>query len=365
MTREGSVDSAVLNMADLPAGARVAIYGAGESGRKVHEALVAERPDCRVQFFLDSADSGAFLGKPLVRADEACRIGMDRLVDVILIASVHAKAMAAVLDAAGVANYRVVDPYYYNYDERCWELDLYAGDYDAASLSGARFYNVGALSFRHPYWTNVDYVQAHYDALVSSANPNFINHDLMSGEPFPIESGTAEIFYSAHTLEHIHRNHLGFILSDVHRCLRQGGVFRLSLPDVDVQYRAFVRGDRRFFSLDPGARLGKSFLASFASQAVPRMELGDDELRAFFEARGYENALDHFVGLCTETGQRGDPSGHVNWFNAAKVMALLAEAGFSDVRPCAFGQSVVPVLRNTRLFDNSLPRQSLYVEAVK
>ncbi len=69
------------------------------------------------------------------------------------------------------------------------EESLYDG-YSQESLEKRRFYNVGAGGFYHRYWTNVDYDSEWYRG---RHDHPFLKYDLTSGEPLPIETGTAEI----------------------------------------------------------------------------------------------------------------------------------------------------------------------------
>jgi hypothetical protein len=45
--------------------------------------------------------------------------------------------------------------------------------------------------------------------------------------------------------------------------------------------------------------------------------------------------------------------------------ARLEQAGFTDIIRSGYGQSRCPVLRNTRFFDSTHPKHSIYVEARK
>src|SRR5688572_23624146 len=80
-----------------------------------------------------------------------------------------------------------------------YKLSVYNALYDAATLKRKPFYNVGAGSFWHPHWTNIDFVSDWYGAVQKDILP----FDLMALEPLPIASDTAEIIYTSHTIEHI------------------------------------------------------------------------------------------------------------------------------------------------------------------
>lgn len=48
--------------------------------------------------------------------------------------------------------------------------------------------------------------------------------DLISGKPFPLSDDSVAFFYSSHTLEHIPQECCQFILNEMFRCLKPGGV---------------------------------------------------------------------------------------------------------------------------------------------
>jgi hypothetical protein len=77
----------------------------------------------------------------------------------------------------------------------------YAGLYPEESLRLRRFYNLGAGSFGHPYWTNVDRAQDWYAYIPNDAY--CLDIDLISMTRLPIEDNVAELVYSGHLLEHL------------------------------------------------------------------------------------------------------------------------------------------------------------------
>lgn len=58
------------------------------------------------------------------------------------------------------------------------------------------------------------------------------------------------------------------------------------------------------------------------------------------------------------------PAEHINWFIPEKTQAMLETAGFTRVFRSACGQSHLPILRDTGLFD-PYENHSLYFECVK
>jgi predicted SAM-dependent methyltransferase len=265
------------------------------------------------------------------------------------------------------------------------DLSVYTQCFPAESIERRRFYNVGAGSFRHPAWTNVDHPSAWYQQ--AQAGGLDLAWDALAIEPLPIETGTAEVVYTSHTIEHITNDAAANLFREARRALKPDGVLRLTMPDIDLGHAAWRRDDRHYFNWidrysDPelAARIGlrmpmkqattsQVFLWHFASAAStlhvdggPR-RIDDEQLQRLFETLPYQQALDACTASCPVDVQKRHPGNHINWWNAEKLSAFLAAAGFDDVRRSGCGQSQSPVLRNTRYFDNTRPDVSLYMEA--
>ena len=48
----------------------------------------------------------------------------------------------------------------------------------------------------------------------------------------PVDSGSVEVLYSSHMLEHLDHEEVGIFLEEAKRLLRPGGIIRLALPDI-------------------------------------------------------------------------------------------------------------------------------------
>lgn len=59
------------------------------------------------------------------------------------------------------------------------------------------------------------------------------------------------------------------------------------------------------------------------------------------------------------------PGSHISWWTPEKVSTILKEIGFRDIIISGYGQSSIPILRDTRYFDNTMPYLSFYIEAYK
>ena len=261
---------------------------------------------------------------------------------------------------------------------------LYQRVYAKESLLSRRFYNIGAGNFLHRYWTNIDFRNPWYDG---SSNQIDLHCDLMKCEELPVESGTAEVVYSSHTIEHVSDAAMRRMFSEAHRILKRGGCFRITGPNVDVLYRAFNEPDREFFAdsvkyySNPEvmaklqlksmsqASIGALFLYYVAAPASPlttvpcERKFDDNEIREIFSRMPHDEALDFLCSFCNFDAAKAGY--HINWANAGKVSRYLERSGFSKVVVSAYGQSAIPILRDLTLFDCTVPEWSFYVEAYK
>jgi len=245
-------------------------------------------------------------------------------------------------------------------------------EFPVESLAGRRFYNIGAGSFSHAYWTNVDYGTEYYSSV---QQPGFIDFDLTSLKPLPIGDDSAEIVYSSHTIEHVDDSAVRNMLSESHRILKKGGLIRLVTPDAELAFRAYRRRDRTFWSwVDkysaPGtwerhyrrplreASISSLFLHYHASQ-VCEIDADDTAVRKYcdreidevFSRQPMESALDFFTKQCVFNAER--PGNHMNWWTHEKLSSMLRSVGFEDVYRSGYGQSVCRALRDLAVFDKS------------
>ena len=254
------------------------------------------------------------------------------------------------------------------------------------SLEKKRFYNIGAGLFRHPYWTNIDHKSDWYAEVEGE---NYIDFDLFSMQKLNIESDIAEAVYSSHTVEHINDAAAVNMFNEVYRILKRGCTFRFTTPNIDLYYKACKAKDYHFFYWidyysEPKeykrvqarkpfnkASIQELFIYEFASHVSSLIEdcslkkITDDELDHIFKNMNYEDALNHCTARCSLELQRKYPGYHINWWNINKATEMLQKAGFSEIYLSGYGQSLLSILRDTDLFDNTHPKVSMYIEAIK
>lgn len=267
------------------------------------------------------------------------------------------------------------------------DLKKYDELFEKESLQTRRFYNVGAGSFYHPYWTNIDKLSDWYAASQHPACT--IDVDLLDEPQWPLEDHVGEIVYSSHTLEHITDSAAKSFFREAYRILKPGGVIRLTMPDADLLVNAYRRSDPYFdymvglydtvekarkIGMDrPATQLSRQQrliwrIATNASEACIEgdKQISDQELDKLFDT-GHDDSyvLDCLTAMCDLDVHRENPGHHINWWNEYKLRLMLNEAGFVNFRRSGYLQSFCPVLRNQRFFDNTHPEMSIYVEAEK
>ena len=283
-------------------------------------------------------------------------------------------ALRNLLQKAGIEVKRSGNPY---------SLSLYNSLYGTSTVALKPFYNIGAGSFYHPAWTNIDYISDWYGPV----QKNVIHHDLMSKKPLPIGSATAEIVYTSHTIEHITDDAVQVLFDETYRALKPGGIFRVTTgPDAETDFRALSCGDRHWFYWDENYTKKGTFEAIYHKPATsvpleerwlhhvasalapndisPSPEKFDaHEIKRIIGELGLEGALDYFTSRCAFNPER--PGNHISWWTHKKISQFLKKAGFTDIYRSGYGQSASPILRNTALFDSTHPQISIYVEARK
>ena len=264
-----------------------------------------------------------------------------------------------------------------------FQLDVYDRLYSGTQLASKPFYNVGAGAFWHPHWTNLDFISDWYSGVQKDA----IHFDLMALGPLPVASGSAEIIYTSHTIEHVKEDAVRNLFSEAYRALRPGGILRVTTgPDAETDFRAMMRGDTDWFYWDEwfndpkdysplwtsppaAAPIEIRWLNHVASALTPNsvspspVKYEAAEIRRIVDEKGFEGSLDYFTARAPFDPAR--PSNHVSWWTHDKVMAFMLEAGFSTVYRSGAGQSASPLMRHSTQFDSTHPQMSIYVEAIK
>lgn len=267
------------------------------------------------------------------------------------------------------------------------ELEAY-NRYPKESLDKKLFYNIGAGDFYHPYWTNIDFKSDWYK-VNEKTSLSGIHFDLMSLNPLPIDSESAELVYSSHTVEHITDQAAQNMFNESYRILKKGGIIRITTPNINLEYRAYKDNDRQYFywidnysqknEMDRikitipmnEADIEQIFLFHFAGNVSTIAKEGAKEkitteaFKQIFATNNFEDALNYCTSKVDPSVHAKTPGIHVNWWNSEKMTRMFQAAGFKNIFTSGHGQSFAPPMRNTSLFDSTHPKISLYMEAIK
>src|ERR1700730_7931242 len=250
--------------------------------------------------------------------------------------------------------------------------DVYRNLFPEYSLATKAFVNIGAGDWRHPLWTNVDYFNKYYSY---NAKLIDINWDIALLTRLVLKDESVELVYSSHTIEHLLQRHVDFMLSELARILKPGGVARITTPNIRLYYEAYKRRDIYFnhhyqsrfpfgtdgtFSSD---RLSIWLVNEFATQLVqsakqghvPRFTDAQEVDSIFGRYAIMEQGLDHFTAMVDFDLQRHAVGHHVSWWTSEKLCSAMRRAGFSETIVSIRGGSVSPVMRDLRYFDNVIP----------
>lgn len=267
------------------------------------------------------------------------------------------------------------------------DVDLYVKLYGEEAVKNRRFYNISAGTYlgfggglHHPCWTCIDVDRPWEDADDDGDDTEFdpkrdIAHDLLSLQPIPVESSVAELVHTRFTIASITDEAADLMFREVLRMLKPGGIFRISTPNIDLDYRAYLLNDLSFFywfaKRKPPISIEQAFLFHVTSQlstihrdGAPE-RISDAQFRELLHTRGLEGALNYCTSKCSIEIQKRNRQDHMNWWNPTKLERMLRAAGFKTIYYSTRQQSASPVLRNEAYFDNEDNRFDMYMEAVK
>ena len=136
--------------------------------------------------------------------------------------------------------------------------------------------------------------------------------DIVKG--LPVGENSCDVVYCSHVLEHLALEDFRLALRNTHKMLKDGGTFRFVLPDLFQSASKYVQDD------SPGASL--RFLRDTC--------LGDER-----RPRSLKAFLVYWLGS----------SRHLWMWDYKSIAPELAAAGFSNIRPAAFGDSELAVFQ--------------------
>ena len=185
---------------------------------------------------------------------------------------------------------------------------------------------------------------------------NILVHDLSKGIPFPDSS--VDAVYHSHTLEHLDRNIVPKFFKEVRRVLKDGGIHRIVVPDLEricVAYCGHLAECEE--NHEEVARHDK-YVESLLEQSVRKEAYGTSTQRPL--RRFIENVL---LGDARKRGHT-----HQWMWDRFNLHHALHEAGFRDIAVKSFSESAIVGWHSYGLdLDGSSGYKpgSLYMEARK
>lgn len=137
--------------------------------------------------------------------------------------------------------------------------------------------NIGCGQTFHPAWINLD--------IVPSA-PEVQVLDIRRGLPFADRS--CDVCYSSHVLEHLSPDQANFLLREVFRVLRSGGIVRLVVPDLEQIVRGYLLALDQAETGDPQAIAQYDWMVLELLDQLTRSSSGG-EMGKFFDRLAPEN----------------------------------------------------------------------------
>ena len=182
--------------------------------------------------------------------------------------------------------------------------------------------NIGSFTTMFHYgWTNIDVHDL--SNFAKSHGFQYTRADARQG--IPSASGSVEMIYASHFIEHLTYEEGANFLRECRRVLRAGGVIRLIVPDAKKLIQGYVDGKLGFYD-----------------------ELNEGSAKSTNQAGKLWNLLF---------------SGHSAMYDVTALGDLFKRVGFKDISERRFRESSSPqMLRETV---DMLPTLSLYMEAVK
>lgn len=133
--------------------------------------------------------------------------------------------------------------------------------------------------------------------------------NIVSG--LPLKSGSVECLYASHVLEHIDRSSIIPALENSFRLLAPGGRFRVLVPDLVVLARRYLE------DIEAETPFSSDIFLRYCC-------IGQEE---------------PYVGLRGAARRLFSHSIHRWLYDPAQFKQMLADAGFTDIRTCSFGDS--------------------------
>ncbi|MBA7636685.1 hypothetical protein ES703_44306 [subsurface metagenome] len=225
--------------------------------------------------------------------------------------------------------------------------------------------NIGGGRWLVKGWENLDWYV--HDVYCDYKQNLLVNQNL------PFEDSSVSRIFTSHVLEHLDDEVVLKLLKECKRVLKEGGVLRIVVPDMEKAFEAYYSNDEEFFQTGEISLVGDSierrFINFFASFAIENYggqrhysggPIIDDNV-----VSKQVSTLDRydFVKWCESLIPKQAPYiAHRNGFDYKKLRSFLEIAGFTRISRSTYKGSINPEMRGAA-FDKR-PKISLFIEAV-
>ena len=159
-----------------------------------------------------------------------------------------------------------------------------------------------------------------------------IKLDLRACLAIPLADNSINKVFSSHCIEHINDLSAIHLFKELYRTTKSGAILRFSCPDGDLIYNSYGEGNLETFKVFPGASLEERFinwLVSYENQkGVPGVN--PETVKKYYNSMSKERFLEWAIETHLDT--KRPYIAHCNWFNEEKLTAMLADAGFINIK---------------------------------
>lgn len=186
--------------------------------------------------------------------------------------------------------------------------------------------------------------------------------DLRKMEKIKIEDNMIEKAFSSHCIEHLSDEHIEHLFSEMHRCIKPNGIFRIGCPDADKAFNAYKENNTQWFNWLKESHIGEMLLNTFVSYESKSggPKASAELVKEKFESLSKDEFINWAISLVDETRPY---IAHRNAIYFEKLKKMLEKAGFKNIKRSYYQKSNDKELRGED-FDR-YENISLFVECNK
>ncbi len=230
----------------------------------------------------------------------------------------------------------------------------------------------GGVSFYHPNFFTIGIRKES----VYEKSKGLVKFDLRKNKPMPFNHSSFSGIYISHSLVHFTDKQVRFVLKESFRILKNNATLRVVLPDMKMMFDAFDKRDASYLEDFRKKQFSRSeclwgydtwlrlITRNFAGHIVDRFS--DAELENMYKDLGRNQFINEIIKYeKLVPSNKFVPNVHKSYWDYEKLRVILLELGFSKVKLSKRHGSNNKILRNKALFDNTAPKRSFYLEALK